>query len=305
MSSSLPETFTLRPLRRDDLESLTDMLVAEERALRGESDWTRVDTDDWWSMLRELGEGFVAESLGGIRGVVGLVQRDDLFNSWIGVAPSRSDSGLAAQLLQKAEERTLARGGSRLHVDAFAKNNAMRDLLARCGYSENRRHYRMRIDFDEPPDEPAPPQGITIRTFDRERDAPGFHAAMNEAFEGQWGFRGIPFERWESFRLDTPDFDPSIWFVARDGDEVVGVLRGEAERWSCGWIAMVGVRPRWHRRGIGAALIRTAFSAFYDRGQPCVGLGVDTRNPTGATRLYERLGMRIVAEHVTYAKVLA
>jgi ribosomal protein S18 acetylase RimI-like enzyme len=127
---------------------------------------------------------------------------------------------------------------------------------------------------------------------------------MNKAFQDQWGFRAIPFERWESLRLEAPDFDPSIWFVAHSGDDVVGVLRGEAERWSCGWIAMVGVRPQWHRRGIGTALIRAAFRAFYDRGQRSVGLGVDTQNPTGATRLYEQLGMRIVAEDVTYMRPL-
>jgi hypothetical protein len=32
--------------------------------------------------------------------------------------------------------------------------------------------------------------------------------------------------------------------------------------------------------------------------------GVDTENPTGATRLYERAGMRVVNEDVVYEKEL-
>jgi ribosomal protein S18 acetylase RimI-like enzyme len=115
----------------------------------------------------------------------------------------------------------------------------------------------------------------------------------------------MSFEGWVKLRLEAPDFDPTIWFVARNADEVVGVLRGDPKRWSCGWVGMIGVREPWRRRGVGKALLLQAFQAFYDRGERCVGLGVDTQNPTGATRLYEQLGMRVAAETITYAKGVA
>jgi ribosomal protein S18 acetylase RimI-like enzyme len=35
-----------------------------------------------------------------------------------------------------------------------------------------------------------------------------------------------------------------------------------------------------------------------------IGLGVDASNPTGATRLYQRAGMVVASEHVTYEKEL-
>jgi mycothiol synthase len=35
-----------------------------------------------------------------------------------------------------------------------------------------------------------------------------------------------------------------------------------------------------------------------------IGLGVDASNSTGATRLYQRAGMHIVSEFVTYDKEL-
>jgi mycothiol synthase len=68
---------------------------------------------------------------------------------------------------------------------------------------------------------------------------------------------------------------------------------------------MLGVRRPWRRRGLGLALLRETFGLFYDRGEGRVGLGVDAENPSGATRLYERAGMHVEAEHQTWEKELA
>ena len=43
--------------------------------------------------------------------------------------------------------------------------------------------------------------------------------------------------------------------------------------------------------GVGQALLEHAFRAWYDAGKRRVGLGGDSENPTGAVRLYERVGM--------------
>jgi ribosomal protein S18 acetylase RimI-like enzyme len=50
------------------------------------------------------------------------------------------------------------------------------------------------------------------------------------------------------------------------------------------------------------ALLKRAFLNFYERGKRYVVLGVDAGNSTGATRLYERAGMRVVRRYVRYEK---
>jgi hypothetical protein len=40
------------------------------------------------------------------------------------------------------------------------------------------------------------------------------------------------------------------------------------------------------------ALLHQAFTELYDRGKHRVGLGVDAESITGATKLYEKVGMR-------------
>ena len=54
---------------------------------------------------------------------------------------------------------------------------------------------------------------------------------------------------------------------------------------------MLGVRRPRRGRGIGRALLLTAFVAVHARGGEAVELGVDAANPSGATQLYEGVGM--------------
>jgi mycothiol synthase len=61
-----------------------------------------------------------------------------------------------------------------------------------------------------------------------------------------------------------------------------------------GWVDHLGVLASCRGRGIGAALLRHSFATFAGRGVRCVILNVDAENPTGATALYQRVGMRVV-----------
>jgi hypothetical protein len=54
--------------------------------------------------------------------------------------------------------------------------------------------------------------------------------------------------------------------------------------------------------GLGLALLQHSFVALHDRGCKRVGLGVDAGSLTGATRLYEKAGMRPVQQVTLYEK---
>ena len=71
-----------------------------------------------------------------------------------------------------------------------------------------------------------------------------------------------------------------------------------------GWVSSLAVRDAWRRRGIGEALLRAAFARFRERGMTTVVLNVDRDNTTGATRLYERAGMRLRRRWLVVAKTL-
>jgi ribosomal protein S18 acetylase RimI-like enzyme len=56
----------------------------------------------------------------------------------------------------------------------------------------------------------------------------------------------------------------------------------------------VGVLAAHRGRGIGAALLRQAFATLAGRGVRRIILNVDSENATGATALYERVGMQVL-----------
>ena len=91
----------------------------------------------------------------------------------------------------------------------------------------------------------------------------------------------------------SPSYDPTLWLLARDGGVPVGALTASAGD-DVGWVDYLAVLGSHRGRGVGSALLRRAFATFADRGLRRVRLNVDAENVTGATGVYERVGMRVV-----------
>jgi ribosomal protein S18 acetylase RimI-like enzyme len=128
-------------------------------------------------------------------------------------------------------------------------------------------------------------------------------AAITEAFRDHWNHIPKQFESWVQ-RKKRHGFQPGLWLLVFDGEEVAAALVGSVFPEMGGWVNNVAVRRPWRRRGIAEAMLREAFRRFAARGITPVNLGVDATNPTGATRLYEKAGMRAVREFVFFEKEL-
>jgi ribosomal protein S18 acetylase RimI-like enzyme len=304
MSSSLPDGFRARVATPADIQAAADIVRAEEKSLRGESIWDVSDIADFWRLANFADGSWMIERDGLPVGFVACLERGDETHSWASVHPEAGGNGLATWLLERAEQRARKVGSRSVQAGRFAENTVAHALLERLGFREVRHFYRMRIELDGEPEPPHWPTGLEPAPF-RLEDGRAFHEALNEAFAEEWGFHSMPFDEWRRIRLEAPDTDLSLWFLARDGDEIAGVARCEGKRDGGGWIGALGVRKAWRRRGLGLALLRHAFREFHRRGEPHVGLGVDAANATGATQLYERAGMRVISEDVVYEKELA
>jgi mycothiol synthase len=228
------------------------------------------------------------------------------------VHPDFTGQGIGPVLLRLAEDRArgvLAIGAhtqpARLHGNIAAANVGARQLFSDAGYQVVRHFWRMEIELHAPPARPMLPAGISIRTFVRGQDERAAHATIEAAFEDHWEHAPIAFDEWSRRQIQRDDFDPSFWFLASAGDEVVGAALCYARSAGMGWVRGLGVRRGWRGRGLGLALLQHAFGAFYERGHSTIGLGVDAQSPTGATRIYQRAGMRVTEEYETYEKVLS
>ena len=226
------------------------------------------------------------------------------------VHPKFKEAGVDVALLHAMEIRArehvqLAAPGPRvfIHVPLDNKDETGKNIFTHEGYSPIRYHWRMGIELEAAPPEPILPHGFEIRPFVKDEHATAVWQARNEAFQGNWGSHAMTFEEFSYYSFENPEYDPALWTVIWDGNEVAGFSINHY-RMGIGWIHILGVRPAWREKKLGLALLHHSFGEFYKRGMKTVGLGVDASYNTGATRLYQKVGMHTVSEFVTFEKEL-
>lgn len=308
MSSSLPDGYTIRPATPEDASAVAELMNAAE----GEETDELSSVDDvlhlWRGLYLAADTRLVVSADGEIAGAIATIGGDvERASIDAYVHPEHMGRGIGTALLELAEARAreLLAGSGRVENTVLASNERAASLLARHGYRVAMHYLRMAIDLgDEPPPAPEWPAGLDPRPFEHGH-AERFHAALEEAFEDERGHTGETFERWRERRLDEPSVDPTLWRAVWDGDEIAALIVVDRERFGMGWIGAVAVRRPWRTRGLGEALLRWAIRELHLRGERRVGLAVDSENPTGATRLYERVGMRVAWDAAVYEKELS
>ena len=324
MMQTLSESFVVRSATLDDAEVIVNLI----NACSMEEGREERDTEqNIRAMMMMPGLNLETDTLLAIDQrdrLVGcaLVQDDPpntLLSAMAEVHPQNRGKGVGTALCRWIEDRA-RQAIPRLPTDTrvavlqkrVSTDKASQDLLLSQGYQVVRHNFQMVIEMDQPPSQPTEPEGILIRPFIREEEDRALVKAILEAFQDNWGFEERPFEleyeRW-MYILDS-DEDPEAaryWFVAVDGSEIAGYVLSKLQM-SQGpedaWIYVVGVRPAWRRRGIALALLQHSFRELYQHGKRRVRLEVDTQNPTGATRLYEKAGMHVESRYDFFEKEL-
>jgi mycothiol synthase len=289
----------LRQLREEDADAVAALFVeawGESRRMDG------ADIREWIDNEALTPENLlVLERDGRVVGYFDVWVKEDVADLDV-AAP-----GFWDEAFDQAENRARALGAKRAR-SFVVEEHEIGDLIAGRGYRTIRGSWTMEIEFGlEAPAEPVIPDGIEIRPYRHPEDEQRVYEAMQEAFRDHWGFHPVTLENWRGFNVKTRNFEPDMWLVAWDGDEVAGASLNYPERGGDpghGWVGTLGVRRNWRRRGLGEALLRRSFAALHARGLRKVRLSVDAENPTGATRLYERAGMRVLRQSNTWERHL-
>lgn len=303
MSSSLPDGYTVRAAADADAERVTAIMRAAEEAVRGRSGVSADDVRSWWKLVQLPTDSWLVERDGELRAGGMLIARGDVPDLWGVVRPDEVGRGLGSALIELGEARARARDAGGLRIGTFAENARAVKLFTNRGYRDVRHYYTMHIKLKQAP-VPSWPDSMRVERF-RTEDARAFYDALTDAFADEWAWAPMEYDEWYRLRIEADDSDTSLWFLVREGDEIAAVVRNDPNLFGGGWVGAIGVRAPWRRRGIGLALLQHTFAEFHERGIKDVRLGVDTQNPSGATRLYERAGMSIEAEDVIYERELA
>jgi GNAT superfamily N-acetyltransferase len=300
---SSPPDFRLRPVRLEDAEAVLELIGAIDEHLDAELDFTLDDIRAAWRHVDLERDVWAWEHDGRLAAFAILHTRGEELSVNGFVHPDFLGRGLGTVIVRATEARAREHGARKLDNGILARDRAASALLEANGYRDVRHYYVMTIELDAPPPEPEWPEGLVPRPFEREHSH-AFWAADDEAFQDESGYESEPFEQFVERRLESPRFDPELWIAVWDGDEIAATLIADWKRFGAGWIGGLAVRRPWRRRGLGRALLLRSFGQFYERGERRVSLNVHTENPTGATRLYESVGMRVEREDALYQKEL-
>lgn len=278
-----------------DLDGIHELLTARNVAAFGRSELTRRQLE---VELRQLpADRFVAEEGDRVVGYAELGATRD-------VQVAAAERGVGDALLEHVERRARERGFTAVAATVVEEDRPFHALVRRAGFSHGRDVLRMWRFLNGDLPQPGRPAGVTVREY-REEDGAAIHALLDTAYAA-WDAGYVPMrhEDWLAFMTGHDEFDPDMWFVAeRDGD-IVGCALHWKEHDGRGWVKDLAVRDDARGSGLGHALLRHGLRAYAARGADRVGLKVDSTNPTGAIRLYERVGFRVDRRYGMWTKAL-
>lgn len=168
--------------------------------------------------------------------------------------------------------------------------------------------------LDSLPDDRITNAQLAVRDIrmDDEKEIELVNKLDNEAFKEHFNFRRRTIEETKYALFEMPWFSVQKWFFAVLDSQPIGysgiaidegLNKEKSLKW--GMIADIGVLKPYRRRGVGTCLMLHMMQTLRSLGMEDAFLYVDNMNPTGAMKLYEKLGFKILRKSIIYQKGLA
>jgi len=300
-AADLPAGLTARRPTVDDAPAVLDLVVACDVASVGESDTTLAQVGADLASPgydRERGGWLVHDGAG--RAVGWLWTEADLDEGEVFLDPYAVDGSVLAWLFGQGMRYARGLAAERgdplvVRAGAYEHDALLTAVLRDARLRPVRRFLRMELALGPEHDVVPATDGVVVRRMVGDDELRLLHRIVTESFRDHWESHERAYDDWRA-RLDAAaGRDPSQWWVATVDGEPAGALVGderEADR-GVGYVTDLGVLRDFRGRGVATALLRTAFAYARRRGRTSVALMVDSESPTGATRLYESVGMSV------------
>lgn len=185
--------------------------------------------------------------------------------------------------------------GWQVAAGAYEQDLRYADALRRNGFHPIRRHWRMHRDLtDVTPDDPPAPPGVTKVVAADDVRVQQLHEVYADSFRDHFGAAPLGLDAFVTLQRAMPGCDPARWWLALLDGRPAGlcILDDSRAEFGDSYVRTLGVARAARGQGIARWLLGCTFADAVRRGRTGVVLTVDSASPTGATRLYEGMGMR-------------
>ena len=226
----------------------------------------------------------------------------------LGVLPRFRRRGIGKELVRRAIESLRARRMKTANAWAQTDREGCIHLYRSFGFREIRAFSMMKSDLASIPSELGEKKDVTIRNADlgSDGDIQLLNRLDNEAFREHFNFRLRTLDETRYMLFEMPWFKGQKWFFAEEAGNTVGFLGtgidfglNEEKNLRWGWILDIGVLKPERRQGVGARLMLHGMRVLKDAGMRNAMLYVDDMNPTGAIKLYEKVGFTVAKRNLT------
>lgn len=290
---------TQRAVQREDVDLLLDLQVRHQQAVLGRPDTTRADVEEMLADPDLLGGTVVVEDGRALGAALVWLHGDQPVADLEVVVDPGPGAHLAAGLLRDALDATAAaarqRGHRTVRVDqgCYRDDAAFRQVLAGQGLAVGTVFTRLRRDLAAAV-EPVPP-AAGVRVEQVAEDDAGLrraHALHTSTFAAHYAFVARAYDDWLAAHRARA-VDGALWVATVDGRDA-GFLQETdqfVEDEASGYVARLGVESWARGRGLGRALLLSAFAAMRERGRAAALLHVDSAGNAPALGLYTSVGM--------------
>lgn len=250
------------------------------------------------------------ETAGMINAYVDKLREDEKgFIQWLGVLPKFRGKGIAKKLVEKALESLRQRGMKVAEAAAQTDREACMHIFESFGFKQVRIMSLMKGGLENIPCDIGENTEVTIRNMqvESEEDIELQNRLENEAFKEHYNFRPRTIEETKYNLFEIPWFKQQEWFLAVLGSQPLGYVGvgidaglNKEKNMRFGWILDIGVLKPHRRKRIGTSLMLHGMRLLKSWNMKEALLYVDDMNPTGAIKLYEKLGFEILRKNLLY-----
>lgn len=232
--TTFPTQIKVRRPTMEDVSAVMALMLARNQAEYGEADMSEEHIRNFWqaSDFNMNSDAWISTTQDG-RAVgyasVWHMQHVRIY-TYFTALPEYDHLHIKAGLLDLVERRALefmaeapVETRVTLATGIADVNDADQQMLAHRGYRKVRGQYRMEIEMLEPPPPAIWPAGITVRPCLPDQDMRPIFETEIEAFANPEEYTPPTFEQWKHHNVEQEDFDPTLWFLAYQGETIAGM----------------------------------------------------------------------------------